>query len=453
MVTKDDLLAGRYRMQDDIARGGMGRVIAAQDERLHRQVAVKLLKDELVQDPRFVERFRREARAVAALSHPNVATVFDYGEDDDCHFIVMEYADGKDLSRVLREDGPMSVDRAVRIAAQVCNALAHAHAAGVVHRDVKPANIIIGPGDRVKVTDFGIARAVGDATLTATGSVLGTAQYISPEQAAGGRVTPATDVYSLGIVLYEMLTGAVPFTGDSPVAVAMQQVNEDVPAPSSLNPEVPSSLDEVVARATRKDPAERYGDAKEMGNAIVFAGGETADTAAGTVVSDAGVATTTVAESASTVWPIPGSRWNPRRVGRWVLVILGSLLLIAMIMLIVRLAGSVGEPAPDATPPAEATSTVTIPEEIIDIPYGEAKAMLESLDAGLEVTRELVEHDAERDTVVDSNPPPLTEVEEGAAVTLYVASGGDDDDDDDRGKDGKGEGNGKKGKGDEGGDD
>ncbi|MQB01138.1 MAG: protein kinase [Actinobacteria bacterium] len=452
MVTKDDLLADRYRMQDDIARGGMGRVIAAQDERLHRQVAVKLLKDELVQDPRFVERFRREARAVAALSHPNIATVFDYGEDDDCHFIVMEYADGKDLSRVLREDGPMSVDRAAGIAAQVCNALAHAHAARVVHRDVKPANIIIGPGDRVKVTDFGIARAAGDATLTATGSVLGTAQYISPEQAAGGRVTPATDVYSMGIVLYEMLTGAVPFTGDSPVAVAMQQVNEEMPAPSSLNPDVPSSLDEVVARATRKDPAERYGDAKEMGSAIVSAGGETMDTGAGTAVLDAGAATTAVEESASTVWPIPGSRWNPQRLGRWVLVILGSLLLVALLMLIVRLAGSLGEPAPKSTPPAEATSTVTIPEEIIDVPYREAKASLESLDAGLEVTREFVEHDEERGTVIDSNPPPLTEVEEGAAVTLYVALG--DEDDDDRGKGGgKGDEKGKKGKGDEGGDD
>jgi serine/threonine protein kinase len=449
MVAKDDLLAGRYHIQDDIARGGMGRVIAAHDERLHRQVAVKVLKDELVQDPRFVERFRREARAVAALSHPNVATVFDYGEDDACHFIVMEYAEGKDLSRVLREDGPLSVDRAARIAAQVCNALAHAHAAGVVHRDVKPANIIIGSADRVKVTDFGIARAVGDATLTATGSVLGTAQYISPEQAAGGHVTPATDVYSLGIVLYEMLTGAVPFTGDSPVAVAMQQVNEEMPAPSSLNVQVPRSLDELVARATHKDPAARYADAKEMGAAIASAIGETGDAAVGAATPATGTATT-VAEHAPTVWPIPGSRWNPQRVGRWVLIILGGLVLIALVLLTVRLAASTDDPPAQNTPPSQSASTVTIPKEIIDIPYGEAKAMLEDLGAGLEVTRRFVPHDAERGTVVDSDPPPLTEVEEGATVTLDVASGGDADDDDDEGR---GKGKGKDGKGDKDGDD
>lgn len=445
MVTKDDLLAGRYRMQDDIARGGMGRVIAAHDERLHRQVAVKLLKDELVQDPRFVERFRREARAVAALSHPNVATVFDYGEDDECHFIVMEYAEGKDLARVLREDGPMSVDRATRIAGQVCNALAHAHTVGVVHRDVKPANIIIGSADKVKVTDFGIARAVGDTSLTATGSVLGTAQYISPEQAAGEEVTPATDVYSLGIVLYEMLTGAVPFTGDSPVAVAMQQVNVEMPVPSSLNSDVPGSLDEVVARATQKDPAARYADATEMGAAITAA---TADTADAGIVGP-GDAPTLVDET-PTLWPVAGSRWNPQRVGRWVLMILGALAVIALLLLAIRLAGSVDDAAPTRNEAPAEPATVTIPQEIIGVPYDDAKAMLEGLDAGLQVSRRDDESDAEKDTVVGSIPEPLTEVKEGSAVTLLVSSGDDDKEEDNGG--GNGQGKGKKGKGD-GGDD
>src|SRR5918996_1147233 len=221
MVAEDDLLAGRYHIQDDIARGGMGRVIAAHDERLHRQGAVKVLKDELVQDPRFVERFRREARA-----------------------------------------------RAARIAAQVCNALAHAHAAGVVHRDIKPANIIIGASDRVKVTDFGIARAVGDSTLTATGSMLGTAHYISPEQAAGSPAGPSSDIYSTGIVLYEMLVGTVPFTGDSPVAIAMRHMADERPPPSTVNPGISLGFDEIVRRATSKDASDRFPDAQAMADAL-----------------------------------------------------------------------------------------------------------------------------------------------------------------------------------------
>jgi serine/threonine-protein kinase len=447
LVGKDDLLAGRYRMLDEIARGGMGRVMVAQDERLNRRVAVKLLKDELVQDPRFVERFRREARSVAALSHPNVATVFDYGEDDDCHFIVMEHADGKDLSRVLREDGPLSIDRSSRIAVQVCNALAHAHAAGVVHRDVKPANVIVGAADRVKVTDFGIARATGDSTLTATGSVLGTAHYISPEQASGTSVSPATDVYALGIVLYEMLTGAVPFTGDSPVAVAMKQVNQDVPLPSSLNAEVPAALDEVVTRATAKDPKERFHDAKEMGAAIVAAVSGTGGAAAGTTLPlEPGAATTLVADKTHSVWPIPDSRWDPQRVGRAVLLTLGGLVLIAFLLLIVRLANS--DDAPGSRQPTTSTpavDVVTIPKEIDGARYEDAKARLEALDAGLIVEARLIESDAERGTVVDSDPPPLSEVDEGSTVTLIVSDGGDDDDDEGKGK-GKGKGNDKKDK-------
>ena len=450
MVAKADLLADRYRIEDEIARGGMGTIMAAQDERLHRQVAVKLLKDELVQDPRFVERFRREARSVAALSHPNIATVFDYGEDDHRHFIVMEYAEGKDLARVLREDGPLSLDRTVRITVQVCNALAHAHAAGVVHRDVKPANVIIGPSDRVKVTDFGIARAAGDSTLTATGSVLGTAQYISPEQASGTRVTPATDVYSLGIVLYEMLTGAVPFTGDSPVAVAMQQVSEPVPSPSSLNAEVPASLDDVVMRATAKEPGDRYADAREMGAAIGTALGDTAE-GAPTTVAMGGATPTRVDEPAQTVWPIPGSRWDPQRVGRWVLVTLGALVLIALLLLTIRLVGGTDEPARPARSDSE-VPTVTIPNNIVGFSYDDAAAELEAL--GLVVEPRSVDHEAEAGTVIDTEPPPLSEVAEGHTVTLLVSTGGDgdgdDEDEDGNGpgnSEGKGKGNDKKDKG------
>ena len=265
-------LLDRYHLEERIAAGGMGTVWAAQDERLGRRVAVKMLKDDLAGDPRFVERFRREARAVAALGHPNIANVFDYGEDHGKHFIVMELVEGRDLARLLREEGPMNAGRAAGIAAQACEALGHAHLAGVIHRDVKPGNVMVGDDDRVKVTDFGIARAQGDTSLTATGSVLGTSHYLSPEQAAGGSIGPPSDVYSMGCVLYEMLTGAVPFTGESPVGIAMRHVSEEVPPPSSLAADVPPAVDDVVAKATAKDPKDRFADGRDMAAALAHAG-------------------------------------------------------------------------------------------------------------------------------------------------------------------------------------
>ena len=412
----------------------MGRVLAAEDERLHRRVAIKLLKDELVQDPRFVERFRREARAVAALSHPNVATVFDYGEDDACHYIVMEHVEGKDLSKVLREDGPLSMDRSVRIATQVCGALAHAHSAGVIHRDIKPANIIVGPSDRVKVTDFGIARAAGDSTLTATGSVLGTAQYISPEQASGAAVTPATDVYSLGIVLYEMLTGAVPFTGDTPVAIAMKQVHEPLPKPSALNADVPPSLDDVVARATQKDPNERYPDAPALAAALATATATTVESmgSAPTVVDH----TATVVDDEPTVWPIPGSRWDPQRVGRAVWMTLGALALVALLVLALRLAGGEDDAPRRSGATGSDPSTIVLSNDLVG--FDAARVAVDLRALGLRVEMVPTEAEAEPGTVVDTDPDQHTEVEEGSTVTLFVAAEGDDDE----GK-GKGEPKGK----------
>ncbi|MBA2725653.1 MAG: serine/threonine protein kinase, partial [Actinobacteria bacterium] len=303
MVAEGRILSARYRLEERIAAGAMGTVFRAVDERLHRSVALKLLKDDLAEDERFIERFRREARSAAALSHPNVAGVFDYGEDDGCSYIVMELASGSDLACVLRAEGSLAPERSARIAGQIAAALAHAHSLGVVHRDIKPANVLVGSGDNIKVTDFGIARATGDSTLTATGSVLGTAHYLSPEQASGAPVGPESDIYSLGIVLFEMLTGAVPFTGDSAISVAMKHMNEDVPAPSELNPHTPAHLDEVVRRATQKDPAARFTDAGAMSAALLGedAGADTAPmsapvmagAAAATLVGGAGEAEAT----------------------------------------------------------------------------------------------------------------------------------------------------------------
>src|SRR6476661_9077923 len=262
-------IAQRYLLGERIAVGGMGEVYLATDERLGRQVAVKVLSPAFAESPDFVERFRREALTAAALSHPNIAQVYDYGVDGASHFIVMEYAEGWDLAHLIRQHGRLTPSDAVRVAEQVCAALAVAHRAGVVHRDVKPGNVIVRPDGTVKVTNFGIARALGQASLTDTGTVMGTAAYVAPEQARGEATTPSSDLYSLGILLFQMLTGAVPFEGDTPVAVAIRHLDEPVPLPSSRVADLPANLDEVVVRATAKSPADRYADADAMAAALV----------------------------------------------------------------------------------------------------------------------------------------------------------------------------------------
>jgi eukaryotic-like serine/threonine-protein kinase len=265
------MLAARYRLGERVAVGGMGSVYVATDARLGRKVAVKLLKEELATEADFVERFRREAHAAAALNHPNIAQVYDYGQDGRQHFIVMELVPGVDLSRLLKERGRLSPDETVHVVTQVCGALSAAHAAGIVHRDIKPANVIVDQRGHVKVTDFGIARTLGQPSLTHSGALLGTAQYLSPEQARGQPAGPASDLYSLGIVLFQMLTGGVPFAGESPVAIALRHLHEDVPSPSASTPGVPPALDEVVLRATAKEASERFQDAGRMADALAHA--------------------------------------------------------------------------------------------------------------------------------------------------------------------------------------
>ncbi len=444
------LLSDRYRVEERLAGGGMGSVYSAIDERLARRVAVKVLKEGLADDPRFVERFRREARAAGALSHPNVAGVYDFAEDVGRHYMVMELAQGRDLSWVLREEGPLSPERSARIGAQIARALAHAHAAGVVHRDIKPANVIVGESDRVKVTDFGIARAVGDSSLTATGSMLGTAHYISPEQASGSEVGPRSDIYSLGIVVYEMLTGTLPYTGDSAIAVAMRHVAEEVPAPSALNPKVPSSLDAFVARATAKNPQDRFPDADVMATALEEALGSTAESA--TTVMGAGVIAPTAAmggpgatqEMNQTVWPIPGERWDPQRLGRRVVFFFGALAAIALLLLLLRLDNAGEQTAASLDPqeqqepvaeepvveePEEDAGTYVVSEDVIGADYREVEELFK--EAGLDVVKEEVDNeDFPKDAVVATEPSPGTELQEGDAITLFVSTGEDVEEDD-----------------------
>lgn len=258
MVTTGRVLAGRYRLLEHRGRGGMGEVLAAEDERLGRRVAVKVLSPELAADPAAVARFRREARAAAALSHPNVVRVLDAASDGDLHFIVMELVEGPTLAERLRDEGPLDPDDALTVATAVARGLEAAHRSGLVHRDVKPSNVLLTAAGQPKVADFGIAAAV-DASTTVT-AVHGSVPYVAPEQARGGRSDARTDVYGLGCVIFEMLTGRPPFTGDTSAAVLSQHLHEPPPAPSTLREGLPADLDTVVLAALAKDPGRRYPD-------------------------------------------------------------------------------------------------------------------------------------------------------------------------------------------------
>ena len=256
---ENQVFGGRYELGDQIARGGTAQVYLARDLLLDRPVALKVLISELSSDSAFVSRFRREAQAAANLSHPNIVPIFDWGEADATYFIVMEYVDGEALSSIIRTQAPLAGAQAASIASDIAKALAYAHRHGVVHRDVKPGNVLITSDGQVKVTDFGIARAMGaDEQVTQTGLVMGTATYFSPEQAQGFAVDGRSDVYSLGVVLYEMVTGKPPFAGDSPVSIAYQHVRERPQPPSVLNPGVPEPLETVILQAMAKSPSDRY---------------------------------------------------------------------------------------------------------------------------------------------------------------------------------------------------
>src|SRR5881392_2783440 len=255
------LFDGRYRIMRKLGTGGMANVYLAEDQELGRRVAIKILDDRHAADEQFVERFRREAKNAAGLSHPNIVSIYDRGEAEGTYYIAMEYLDGRSLKELILSRGPAPVSVAVDYARQILAALRFAHRNGLVHRDIKPHNVLVDAEGHVKVTDFGIARA-GASQMTEEGSIIGTAQYLSPEQARGTTVDQTSDLYSLGIVLYEMLTGNVPFTGDSPVEIAMKHLSATPRALTDKRPDIPQALDMVVLRALAKDPAARYQNAE-----------------------------------------------------------------------------------------------------------------------------------------------------------------------------------------------
>jgi beta-lactam-binding protein with PASTA domain/tRNA A-37 threonylcarbamoyl transferase component Bud32 len=427
------VFGSRYRVTEKIGTGGMADVFKAQDEVLGRTVAVKMMHRHFAADPTFVQRFRQEANAAANLSSANIVNIFDWGEQGDTYFIVMEYVRGTDLKTLLDQRGPLPADKAEDYGAQVCSALAVAHGYGIIHRDIKPQNLILTGDGTVKVTDFGIARA-GNTNMTQTGSVLGTAYYLSPEQAQGRELTPASDLYSLGIVLYELTTGNLPFVGDTPVSTALKQVNEPPVPPRQVNPGLPEPLQAIILHAMRKNPSERYQTADEMkkdlraaaaGQPVAAMAGMGGAIAAGAMAAGAGTAVAGGApmDQTSVMGRVPGQQpaagarrpgvpVKKRRSTAWIWV-LGVLALIAMLggLAWAAFGGQLLGP-----PKVEVPSVVGRPA---------ALAALVLKQAGLvpgKVTTATSDA-VSANTVISQDPSAGTELPKGQAVSLVLSAG------------------------------
>jgi serine/threonine-protein kinase len=399
-VAEGTVVDGRYRIHRRIGSGGMADVYLAEDSQLGREVAIKMLHRRFSRDREFVERFRREASAAAGLQHPNVVAVFDRGEFDGTYYIAMEYLPGKTLKEVIREEAPLDQLRAIDMAIQILQAAAFAHRRGVIHRDFKPHNVMVGPDGRLKVTDFGIARA-GASEMTETGSIMGTAQYLSPEQAQGQRVGTASDLYSIGVILYEMLAGRVPFAGDSAVSIALKHVSEQPGRLRDLRPDVHPRLEQAVGRALLKDPAQRYASADEFIGALQEA-------RRSLISGDNGAGGTS-----SWMPPVaPPRDEDDARGARWPFVVL-VLLLIALV------AG-----AALWHPWNSATRQTTVPSVVGATAQ---RAVVTLKNAGLKVTRHSVPSQAKKGRVVSQDPPAGKRVDEGSAVNLAVSSGPPDE--------------------------
>ena len=404
-VAENTTVDSRYRILNRIGSGGMADVYRAEDTHLGREVALKVLHRRFSADEGFVERFRREASSAASLQHPNVVNVFDRGEHEDTYYIAMEHLSGSTLKQLIDTDAPLDQERAIDLGIQILKAAAFAHRRGVIHRDLKPHNVIVSDEGTAKVTDFGIARA-GASEMTETGSIMGTAQYLSPEQAQGHAVSPASDIYSIGVLLYEALTGRVPFHGESAVSIALKHLNEQ-PAPlSQLRPEIHPELERAVMTALAKDPAQRYASAEEMVHAL--------EAARAAIVGGANGERTAVfapvpapAQRIEEQWEQPPPFEDERRRPRWPWIALLALALAGIALALYAVLGGGEEPV--RVPAVEGQR------------LAQAQARLEA--AGFEVAQEDVRNRAPVGEVVDQDPAARALAEGGSTVTLSVSTG------------------------------
>jgi beta-lactam-binding protein with PASTA domain/tRNA A-37 threonylcarbamoyl transferase component Bud32 len=429
------LFDGRYRILRKLGSGGMANVYLAEDEELGRRVAIKILNDRYANDELFIERFRREAKSAAALSHPNIVSIYDRGQAEGTYYIAMEVIEGRSLKELILTRGPLPIAQAIAFTLEILDALRFAHRHGIIHRDVKPHNILIG-GERLKVTDFGIARA-GASQMTEAGSIMGTAQYLSPEQARGAPVTASSDLYSVGIVLYEVLTGKVPFTGDSAIEIAMKHLNELPKPPSKIRPEIPEELDHVVLRALAKAPEDRYQTAEEFAEDLhrVEAGlplsPETSDAATALLAAPGatiGGTTQVLPTDATHVAPPrpqaprrpppyqPGYMYEepPPRRRRW-----APWLLVALLLAAAGIAGwYVFTKIQDQL---VASQPVPVPN-VVGIRELKAKAKIQ--EAGLEPKVErAASAEVDKGIVIDQRPDGGTRIQKGDQVTIIVSTG------------------------------
>ncbi|MEO8475896.1 MAG: Stk1 family PASTA domain-containing Ser/Thr kinase, partial [Actinomycetota bacterium] len=410
----DSVLGGRYRVEARIGAGGMAEVFRGFDSVLHRTVAIKTLLPQFARDEAFVARFRREAQAAARLNHPNIVAAYDTGSDDGTHYIVMEFVEGRTLAEFLSSGRQPTPVQSSEISQKIAGALAAAHAQGVIHRDIKPGNVMVTRDGTVKVMDFGIARmTTGVETAPQTSAVLGTATYLSPEQAQGGPVDARTDIYSLGTVLYELVAGRPPFTGESPVTIAYKQVNETPVPPSQLNPDVPAPLDAVIMKALSKNPANRYQTADDFAADLerVVTGQQVEATP---LLAGMGDATQVISRPAQTsvLPPVTDESTSGRKV--WLGILIGILIVAVLggggYLLVTSLTGD-----------DSGTVLVDVPN-VVDQPYETARAQLE--DLGFVVDRKLREVDPAKTapgTVVDQDPAAGDQLEKGGTVTLTVS--------------------------------
>lgn len=422
------LLNERYRIKRRIGGGGMANVYLARDIILNRDVAIKVLRMEYANDPEFIERFDREAQAASSLAHPNIVNIYDVGEEEHILYIVMEYVDGFTLKEYIMKHGPLAVEEALDIMKQLTGAIQHAHVNGIVHRDIKPQNVLIDHYGNVKVTDFGIAMALSATALTQTNSILGSVHYLSPEQARGGMATKKSDIYSLGIVLYELLSGQLPFSGHSPISIALQHLQDDTPSVRDLQPTIPQSVENIVLKATTKDPFHRYRSVAEMEEALIqalepayineavfqppFEAGE--ETKAIPIITDENLA----AENEETTLVHPPQKGmnkqhpkvekpkKKRSRKKWFIAAFLAILFIATIIVILVLTAPKDVILPDLT----------------DYEYDDAVEELEKRK--LKTKREpIFSEDIEEGNIVKTDPAAGRTVKEKTTVTLFVSDG------------------------------